>query len=89
LSGLHQVFLYFGGVPRTLLFDRMHTVVAGSAEDGRAVFNAELLRFAVHYGFQPVACRPYRAKTKGRVERAVSYLRRNFFYAREFRDWRT
>jgi hypothetical protein len=86
LSGLHQAFLYFGGVPRTLLFDRMRTVVAGSAEDGRAVFNAELLRFAVHYGFQPVACRPYRAKTKGRVERAVSYLRRNFFYAREFRD---
>jgi transposase len=86
LSGLHQAFLYFGGVPRTLLFDRMRPVVAGSQEDGKAVFNAELLRFAAHYGFQSVACRPYRAKTKGRVERAVSYLRRNFFYGREFRD---
>jgi transposase len=64
LNGLHQAFTYFGGVPRTLLFDRMRTVVAGSAEDGRAVFNEELLRFAAHYGFQPVACRPYRAKTK-------------------------
>jgi transposase len=86
LNGLHQAFTYFGGVPRTLLFDRMRTVVAGSAEDGRAVFNEELLRFAAHYSFQPVACRPYRAKTKGRVERAVSYLRGNFFYARQFRD---
>jgi hypothetical protein len=86
LTGLHQAFTYFGGVPHTLLFDRMRTVVAGSAEDGRAVFNEELLRFAAHYSFQPVACRPYRAKTKGRVERAVSYLRGSFFYARQFRD---
>jgi hypothetical protein len=45
-----------------------------------------MLRFAHHYGFQPTACQPYRAKTKGRVERAVSYLRRNFFYGRVFRD---
>jgi transposase len=86
LSGLHQAFAYFGGVPRTLLFGRMRTVVAGSQEDGKAVFNSELLRFAAHYGFLPLACRPYRAKTKGRVERAVSYLCRNFFYAREFRE---
>ena len=45
-----------------------------------------MLRFAAHHGFQPRACRPYRAKTKGRVERAVSYLRRNFYYGRVFRD---
>ena len=45
-----------------------------------------MLRFAHHYGFQPTACRPYRAKTKGRVERAVSYLRHSFFYGRSFRD---
>jgi len=39
-----------------------------------------------HYGFQPKACRPYRAKTKGKIERSVSYLRHNFFYGRQFRD---
>lgn len=86
LSGLHQAFLAFGGVPRTLLFDRMKTAVACSDPSGKAIFNDEMLRFAHHYGFQPTACRPYRAKTKGRVERAVSYLRRNFFYGRSFRD---
>jgi len=86
LSGLHQAFSTFGGTPRTVLFDRMRTAVAGQEADGRAVFNAELLRFAAHYGFQPRACRPFRAKTKGRVERAVSYLRRNFFYGRQFVD---
>ena len=86
LSGMHQAFRAFGGVPRTALFDRMRTAVAGSEPGGAAVFNAEMLRFADHYGFKPVACRPYRAKTKGRVERAVSYLRSSFFYGRSFRD---
>jgi transposase len=86
LGGLHQAFLYFGGVPKTVLFDRMKTAVAGSDREGKALFNAEMLRFSQHYGFTPRACRPYRAKTKGRVERAVSYLRHSFFYARTFRD---
>jgi transposase len=86
LGGLHRAFVGFGGVPRTVLFDRMRAAVAGSGENGQAVFSAEMLRFASHYGFRPRACRPYRAKTKGRVERAVSYLRRSFFYGRLFRD---
>ena len=86
LNGLHRAFLAFGGVPRTLLFDRMKTAVARSGADGKAIFNEEMLRFAAHYGFHPAACHPYRPKTKGRVERAVSYLRRNFFYGRSFRD---
>ncbi len=86
LSGMHRAFLAVGGVPGTVLFDRMRTAVSGSGENGSAIFNAEMLRFANHYSFRPLACRPYRAKTKGRVERAVSYLRRNFFYGRSFRD---
>jgi len=86
LNGLHRAFLSFGGVPHTLLFDRMKTAVASSDADGQAVFNDEMLRFASHYGFKPTACRPHRPKTKGRVERAVSYLRRSFFYGRRFRD---
>ena len=86
LSGLHEALVAFGGVPDTLLFDRMKAVVARTQPDGEAVFTEEMLRFAHHYGFQPKACRPYRAKTKGKVERSVSYLRDNFFYGRTFRD---
>jgi transposase len=86
LGGLHRAFITFGGVPQTVLFDRMKTAVARTADDGRAIFNEEMLRFAAHYGFRPLACQPYRAKTKGKVERAVSYLRKSFFYGRYFRD---
>ena len=86
LSGLHEALVAFGGVPETILFDRMKAVVARTEADGEAIFTEEMLRFAYHYSFQPKACRPYRAKTKGRVERSVSYLRNNFFYGRTFRD---
>jgi transposase len=86
LDGLHRAFVAFGGVPGSLLFERMKTAVARSDSAGKAVFNEEILRFAAHHGFRPRACRPYRAKTKGRVERAVSYLRQSFYYGRVFRD---
>lgn len=46
--------------------------------------NAEFLRFAAHWGFVPRSCRPYRAQTKGEVERPIRYLRESFFYGREF-----
>src|SRR5690606_24285239 len=46
--------------------------------------NAEFMRFAAHWDFRIRACRPYRAKTKGKVERPVSYVRQSFFYGRSF-----
>ena len=51
---------------------------------GELVLNAEFLRFAAHWGFHPRACRPYRAQTKGKVERPIRYIRDSFFYGRAF-----
>ena len=48
------------------------------------MLNAEFLRFAAHWGFLPRSCRPYRARTKGNVERPIRYLRDSFFYGRSF-----
>jgi transposase len=45
-----------------------------------------LLALAGHYRFVPRACRPYRAKTKGKVERPFSYIRKDFFLGRSFRN---
>ena len=58
-----------GGAPREILYDRMKTAVVGEDPDGLVIYNRGLLDLARHYGFQPRACRPYRAKTKGKVER--------------------
>ena len=86
IEGLESAFGWFGGVPQELLFDQMRSVVLsdGRAGGGELVLNADFLRFAAHWGFQPRACRPYRARTKGKVERPIRYLRNSFFYGREF-----
>jgi Integrase core domain len=86
IDGLEEAFLYFGGVPQELLFDQMKAVITRDlrVEGGALVRNAEFLRFARHWGFTPRACRPYRAQTKGKVERPVRYVRGNFVYGRTF-----
>src|SRR5262245_61436841 len=63
-------FEAIGGIPHEILYDRMKTAVIGEA-GGSIVYNRALIDFARHYGFQPKACRPYRAKTKGKVERPL------------------
>jgi len=85
-EGLESAFSFFGGVPHELLFDQMKAVITKDerAAGGRVTENAEFLRFAHHWDFRVRACRPYRAKTKGKVERPVSYLRSSFFYGRTF-----
>ena len=86
IEGLESAFAHFGGVPRELLFDQMRAVVLsdGRGDGGSVVLNAEFLRFAAHWGFAPRACRPYRAQTKGKVERPIRYLRQSFCYGRTF-----
>jgi transposase len=81
-----QAFATIGGVPIEILYDRMKTAVNGEDGNGHIVYNRSLLALAQHYGFHPRACRPYRAKTKGKVERPFSYIRQDFFLARTFRN---
>jgi transposase len=86
IDGLEEAFVFFGGVPQELLFDQMKAVITRDlrVEGGALVHNGEFLRFARHWGFTPRACRPYRAQTKGKVERPVRYVRGNFVYGRTF-----
>jgi transposase len=79
-------FEAFGGATREILYDRMKTAVIGEDADRRVVYNGALVDLARHYGFQPRACRPYRAKTKGKVERPFRYIREDFFLGRSFRN---
>jgi transposase/DNA replication protein DnaC len=74
-----HAFEFFGGVPEHILYDNLKPVVLGRDENGQPIWNERFLDFALVVGFHPRACRPYRAQTKGRVERAISYLRQNFW----------
>jgi len=85
LSAHEHAFAHFGGRTAEILYDRMRTVVLGT-EDGRARWNPTFEAFARHWGFEPRLCRPYRAKTKGKVESGVKYVKGNFLPGRSFRD---
>ena len=80
-----EAFEHIGGVPREVLYDRMKAAVLGEVEK-HIVYNAKLVAFAQHYGFAPRACKAYRAKTKGKVERPFRYIRQDFFLARRFQN---
>ena len=86
IRGLESAFEFFGGVPQELLFDQMRSVVLSDERLGGSglIMNAEFVRFSAHWGFRPRACRPYRARTKGKVERRIRYVRQSFFYGRTF-----
>jgi transposase len=76
----HQnAFAFFGGWPRRILYDNMRQVVVGPER-----INARFLDFTRHHGFEVKRCRPYRPRTKGKVERSISYLRDSFLNGRTF-----
>jgi transposase len=82
LIGCHQrAFEAFGGIPQRVLYDNMKTVVIerNASGEGEHRFHAGFLDYARHCGFVIKLCRPYRAKTKGKVERFNGYLRRSFY----------
>ena len=83
LRGHVLAFEAFGGAPRQLLYDNLKSVVL--ERDGQLVrYHPRILELAGHYHFAPQPCAPYRGNEKGKVERAIHYLRYSFFQARRF-----
>jgi len=72
---------FFGGAPSEVLYDNMRTVVLERNTYGRGVhrFHPGFLDYARHASFLPRLCQPYRAQTKGKVERFIGYLKRSFW----------
>jgi transposase len=80
-----RAFAHLGGVATTCLYDNMKVVVIGY-DDDEPIYNPRFLGFAAHYGFRPVACRPRRAQTKGKVERPFGYAESSLLGGRTFRS---
>jgi hypothetical protein len=82
-----HAFEYFNGYPKEILYDNMKQVVLlrGFA-DGERKWNPKFLDFAGYYGFNVKLCSPYRPQTKGKVERAIGYIKRSLLLGREFRS---
>lgn len=68
-----------------MLVDNQKAAVISHRVGENVRYNERFVDFASHYGFHPRACRPYRARTKGKDERMVGYIKGNFFQRyREF-----
>ena len=83
LSEHVRAFAHLGGVAATCLYDNMKVVVTGYENDV-PIYNPRFLAFATHYGFRPVACRPRRPQTKGKVERPFFYVETSLLNGRSF-----
>lgn len=77
-ESLVRAFAHFGGVPAVVVVDNQKAAVVGRG-GGETQFHPRFRELARHYGFTPWACRPYRARTKGKVERLAQYVQGDFF----------
>ncbi len=85
LRGHVAAFAAWGGLPRVVLYDNLKSAVL--ERQGDAIrFHPTLLALAAHYRYEPRPVAVARGNEKGRVERAIRYVRDRFFAAREFRD---
>lgn len=87
-EGIIRSCEYFGGTTEEVLVDNQKAAVLEHPANGKPYFNERFVDLAGQYGFTPKACKPYRARTKGKDERMVGYIKGNFFVRyRSFESW--
>lgn len=87
LSCHEHAFEWFLGMPYEILYDNPKTVVVQHNSQGRVLrWNPIFLDFMNYYGVTPKVCALYRARTKGKTESGVKYVKRNFLVGRAFQD---
>jgi len=79
-----EAFRFFGGVPRTIAPDNLKAAVirASFSHDTPTALNRSYRELARHFGFSVDPAPPYQPKKKGKVERAVKYVKRSYFAGR-------
>jgi transposase len=88
LEGHNHAFAYFGGVPRTILYDNTKIAVARILGDGTRTKTQAFSELQSHYLFAEKFGRPGKGNDKGKVEGLVGYARRNFMVPRpRFATW--
>jgi len=85
IRGHVEAFSVWGGVPRVCLYDNLRSVVLERRGDAIR-FHPDLLALSAHYHFEPHPVAVARGNEKGRVERAIRYIRDSFFAGRQWRD---
>lgn len=88
LDGIASAFRHFGGVPQEVLGDNARCLVIGRNRETQTVtFHPAYVAFCKDWDVQPRACQPYRARTKGKTESGVKYVKRNAIAGRRFESF--
>jgi transposase len=88
LDGIASAFRHFAGVPVEVLGDNSRCLVIGRNREAQTVtFHPAYLAFCRDWDVQPRACQPYRARTKGKTESGVKYVKRNGIAGRQFESF--
>lgn len=83
-EAIHLLFKKFGGVTKELLIDNPKALVDSNKAGDEVNFNTNALRLAHYLGISLNACNPYRARTKGKVERPFQYIEEQFVKGNKF-----
>lgn len=85
LEGIDGAFQHFGGLTEEVLCDNASPLVTShDRQSGEVVFHPGFAVFCRDRGLRPRACRPCRARTKGKIERGVGYVKHNALAGRAF-----
>ncbi len=83
LRGHVHAFQTWNGQPRVILYDNLRSAVLERRGD-QILFNPRLVELSAHYHFAPRPCQVRAGNQKGRVERAIRYVRDSFWAGRTF-----
>ena len=87
-DGMESAFRAYGGVPQEVLLDNARALILHHDPASReVVLHPRLHAFSRHWGFRVRAGAPYRARTKGKDERGVGYVKKNAIAGRRFATW--
>ncbi len=78
-----EALAFFGGVPHTIVYDNLKSVVL-KRRGAEVIFNPQFLPFADRYGFRPWPTWPGEPHEKGLIERPIHYIKNNFWAGRKF-----
>lgn len=86
LDGIENSFVYYGGVPLTILSDNSKCLVKEHRANAPIKYTGRYENFCAYWKVQPMASSPYHPQSKGKCERAVRYVKENALVGKEFKD---
>lgn len=83
----HLAFKYFGGMPRKVVYDQDKKILT-SENYGDYLMTEEFASYVVSTGFEPVFCMAADPQSKGRIERAIRFVKDNFLKGAQVCEYR-